>query len=67
MNHDPLCLLHPSDYPMNAAGMCSCPLIARVRADERRHIEMAAVIDREVIEDTLRAQIEKERDESSAS
>jgi hypothetical protein len=39
---------------------CECDLIARVRTDERRHAEMGAVIDREVITDEVREQVAQE-------
>jgi hypothetical protein len=48
--HDPLCPVDDREY-------CECQLVARVRADERRHAEMAAVVDREVIADEVREQI----------
>jgi len=35
MIHDPLCFSHAPDRPEGMEPVCSCPYIARIRADER--------------------------------
>ena len=57
--HDPMCLLYPSQHA-HTETMCSCGLIARVRADEREQsagmLSAALIVERERIAQAIEAE-----------